>query len=171
MVEAREHEPTLERAQETRLGHHSKVLGIRQVHVGISDSVDHTPVSPQGGTSKLAHVHRNYNGQACFDRSLDLLPYFLASLTSVHRSSPASLEAGKPKRLCELAGRSAENPDHVIWGKVLADPVDYFAVCPVAATVLSIVVWLLQAVRVEPVKVKQGRDRCLAASVPIQART
>src|ERR671915_1106432 len=106
VVEVREHEPTLERAQEIRLGHHSNVLGVRQVHVGISDSVDHAPVGTQGTTSKLAHVHGDYDGQACFDRSLDFLPYLLACLSFVRRSSPASLEAGKPKRFYELAGRS-----------------------------------------------------------------
>src|SRR5918999_690248 len=116
VVEAREHKPTLERAQETRLGHRGDVLGIRQVHVGVFDSVDHTPVSGQGTTSELAHVHGNYDGQACFDRSLDFLPYFLACLSFVRRSSPASIEAGKPKRFYELAGRSAEQSEQMIRG-------------------------------------------------------
>src|SRR5918997_3800229 len=59
----------------------------------------------------------------------------------------------------------------MIRGEVLADPVDYLAVCPVAATVFFIVVWLLQAVRVEPVIVEQGRHGRLAAPVPIHPRT
>src|SRR5215211_5485207 len=108
VVEAREHEPTLERAQETRLGRHSNVLGVRQVNVGISNSVDHAPVDTQRTTSKLAHVHGDYAGQGCFDRSLDLLPYLLTSLTCIRRSNPASLQPGRSKHLSELAGRSAE---------------------------------------------------------------
>src|SRR5215212_2051268 len=139
MVKAREHKPTLERAQETRLGHHSNVLGIRQVHVGIFDSVDHAPVSGQGRTSKLAHAHGNYDGQACFDRSLDLLPYLLASLTCIRRSSPASLQPGTSKHLSELAGRSAEQSEQVIRGEILANPVDYLAVCPMTVSVVFVV--------------------------------
>src|SRR5215217_7580217 len=119
MVEAREHKPTLERAQETRLGHHSNVLGIRQVHVGIFDSVDHAPVSTQGTTSELAHVHGNYDGLTCFDRSLDLLPYFLASPSFVHRSifpswpgvvpnSPNKLFGGKSSQIRSTISPSAQ---------------------------------------------------------------
>src|SRR5918912_1207594 len=103
VVEAREHEPTLERAQETRLGHQGNVLGVRQVHVGISNSVDHAPVDTQGTTSKLTHVHGDYDGQACFDRSLDLLPYLLASLTCIRRSSPPRIQPGIAKNLSERA--------------------------------------------------------------------
>src|SRR5688572_14232252 len=108
VMEAREHEPTLERAQETALGHHGNVPSVRQVHVGISDSVDHAPVGTQGTTSKLAHVHGDYDRQACFDRSLDLLPYLLTSLTCIRRSSPASLQPGRSKHLSELARRCTE---------------------------------------------------------------
>src|SRR5918993_3744522 len=139
VVEAREHEPTLERAQETRLGYHSNVLGVRQVHVGISHPVDHAPVGAQGTTSKLAHVHRDYDGQACFDRSLDLLPYLLTSVACIRRSSPACLEPGRSKHLSELAGRSAEQSEQVIRGEVLANPVDYLAVRPMTASVVLVV--------------------------------
>jgi hypothetical protein len=139
VVEAREHEPTLERAQETRLGRHSNVLGVRQVHVGISDSVDHAPVGTQGTTSKLAHVHGDYDGQACFDRSLDLPPYLLASLTYIRRSNPACLQPGTSKHLSELAGRSAEQSEQVIRGEILANPVDYLAVCPMTVSVVFVV--------------------------------
>ena len=117
VMEAREHEPTLERAQETDLGHHSNVPGVRQVHVGISDSVDHAPVGTQGTTSKVAHIHGDYDGQACFDRSLDLLPYLLASLACIRRSNPACLQPGTSKPLSELGGRSAEQSEQVIRGK------------------------------------------------------
>jgi hypothetical protein len=108
VMEAREHEPTLERVQETGLGHRSSVAGVRQVHVGISDSVDHAPVGTQQATSKLAHVHADYDGQLCLDRALDLLPYLLASLTCIRRSSPSCLQPGRSKHLSELARRRTE---------------------------------------------------------------
>jgi len=53
------------------------------MHVGVFDSVDHAPVSRQGTTSKFAHVHDDYYGQARFDRSLYPLPYLLACLALV----------------------------------------------------------------------------------------
>src|SRR5215203_1976371 len=170
VVEAREHEPTLERAQETRLGHQGNVLGVRQVHVGISDSVDHAPVGTQGTTSKFAHVHGDYDGQACFDRSLGLLPYLLATLTYIRRSSPPSHQPGRSKHLSELAGRSAEQSEQVIRGEILANPVDYLAVCPMTVSVVFVVDGFIETVRVEPVIVKESCHGRLAALVPVHPR-
>src|SRR5918995_3908023 len=170
VVEAREHEPTLKRAQETGLGHQGNVLGVRQVHVGISNSVDHAPVGTQGMTSKLAHVHGDYDGQACFDPSLDLLPYLLASLTCIRGSNPACLQPGTSKHLSELAGRSTEQPEQVIRGEILANPVDYLAVCPMTVSVVFVVDRFIETVRVEPMIVKESCHGRLAAPVPVHPR-
>src|ERR671917_2626974 len=59
----------------------------------------------------------------------------------------------------------------MIRGEVLTDPVDYLAVCPVAAPIFFVEDRLLQAVRVEPMIVEQGRDGRLAAPVPVHPRT
>ena len=171
MVDVQRHKPTLERAQRACLGYRSYALGISQAHVGVFDSVDYAPVSTQGTTTKLAHVHANYDGQAYLDRPLDLSPYLLASLTLVSRCGPVGLQACRPKRLGDLAGRGAEQSEQVIRGKVLADPVDYLAICPVGAPVFFVVAWLPQALRIEPMIVKQGRHGSLTAPVPVHQRT
>src|ERR671939_420819 len=59
----------------------------------------------------------------------------------------------------------------MVWGELLADPVYYLAGCPVVASVFFVIDRLLQAVRVKPMVVEQGRDRRLAASVPVHPRT
>jgi hypothetical protein len=171
MVDVRRHKPTLERAQKSCLGHRSYALGVRQAHVGVFDSVDHAPVSTQGATSKLAHIHYDYDGQARLDRPLDLSPYLLAFLTLVSRCGPVGLQACRPKRLGDLAGRGAEQSEQVIRRKALADPVDYLAVFPVVAPVFFVVDWLPQTVGIEPMIVKQGCHGRLAAPVPVHPRT
>src|SRR3712207_892288 len=171
MVDIRGHKPTLERAQKACLGHRSYALGVRQAHVGAFGSVDHAPVSAQGTTSKLAHIHYDYDGQACLDRPLDLSPNPLASLTLVSRRGPVGLQACRPKRLGDLAGRGAQQSEQVIGGKALADPVDYLAVLPVVAPVFFVVDWPPQTVRIEPMVVEQGCHGRLAAPVPVHPRT
>lgn len=171
MVKVRGHEPTPERTQETHLGHHGDVLGVRQVHSGVFDSVDHAPVSSQGTTSKLAEVHGDYDGQACFDRSLDLLPYLLASLALVSRCGPARLQARSLKRFCELARRGAKQSEQMVRAELLTDPVDYLAVYPVVASVLLVPGSELRARQEYPIRNVRMRPRTCSVGYGPRLRT